>query len=293
MLFALNGTEPIRVSDAASGCYHRDERQYTWQRAGDTYTRGDALLPVAEIEALRVFLLTNRKEPADLLRRVGFTPEALAAHHDAILGLVLPPTWRDASRRPLPLPHDLMALLSFERLSGPIRTELLGEHMASTNRNELTVELPGQPPIRIHSDGINPWMLPWSVTVGQESWVVADPAISKAMQRLVDPDGPSARVLNGAPYWTNSIWKDEGLWERLVGRDLVEQLAQRQSADIPGFADFERRFVVERAMSGAINGQPGSRPSTTSPPGEHSSSMGHGGGIRSRTGRARAPGPNS
>lgn len=248
--------EPIRVSDRTRGCFHRDERSYTWEHAGDDFVRGRARVSASDVAAIRAAVLASRREPSDPLARLGFTSESLAAHRTELLGLIVPPTWRDSSGKPLPLPADLEPLLAYERLAGPVRDQLLGEGRASTTTREFTVELPGDPHIRVHAEGLAPGMLPWSVTVGTERWTTSDPGISAAMRRLADPEGPSAGALDGTSYWTEGIWEDASLWERLVGDELVRRLAERQAPELPGFADFDRRFVVVKTASGAINMQP-------------------------------------
>lgn len=253
-----DGAAVIRISDGSTGCFHQDERRYEWRRDGSGWIRDGSRLPAAEVESIRDVLLHSRGAPVDLLARVGFTPEAFAAHRDAIVALVAPPTWRDASGKPLPLPPELEPLLSFERLAGPVRSELVGEGFGSTTQVWLVVELPGDPRIVARTHSQQPGMLPWKVTAGGKTWTTVEPAISAALLRLVDPTGPSARRLDGTPYWTEDIWQDASLWSRLVGDELVQQLALRQAATAPGYAEFDRRFVVEKAESGGINGQPDS-----------------------------------
>lgn len=248
--------EPIQVTDRSRGCFHDVDKSTAWQPDGRDFVRGADRLSGADIEALRTLILASRREVPDLLPRLGFTPESLAAHRSEILNLVVPPTWRDASGKPLALPSDLERLLSYDRLSGPVRAHLLGEGYLSTTHREFTVVLPGDPPIRVHSEGLQPGMLPWAITWGAEGWSSSDPAIPAAMRKLADPEGPCASALDGTPYWTKDLWLDQSLWGRLVGDELVRRLAEHQAAEQHGWAEFDRRFVVEKAESGAINLQP-------------------------------------
>lgn len=250
-------SEPIRVIDQSRGCFHHVEKSYAWEPDGRDFVRGEARIRGADVEALRALLLASQRESPDhLLARLGFSPEALAAHRAEILDVIAPATWRDAAGRPLPLPPDIEPLLSYERLVGPVRAHLLGGKNLSTTQQAFTVLLPGETPIRVHGEGLRPGMLPWTITSGTESCSSSDPAISAALRPLADPEGPCVGDLDGALYWTSGLWRDQELWGRLAGDELVQRLAERQAVAQPGWAEFDQRFVIKEARSGTINSQP-------------------------------------
>ncbi len=127
--------------------------------------------------------------------------------------------WNDAEAS-LPLPEldpELEQYLSYDYLAPRILNWVQGRSWFPTLSRYFEVVLPGEPTITVSSHGLIPWMFPWKVTVGTESWEVADPDISRALIPLADPEGNCIDLLAGSQYWTTEFWRDASFWEPDVG----------------------------------------------------------------------------
>ena len=246
----------IRVTDATEGCYHSDVREYAWVQDGAVYRYGERTLTAQEVEAIRLRILACRETPDDLLSRVGITPEVVASHRDEIFHAALPESWRKAGKGAKDIPAELDHLFGFEYLAPHILAELTGVNWESTTSMHFEVVLPGEPEVRVSSRGQVPWMLPWTITVGEETWSVADIELSRAVLLLADREGPSAALLDGSHYWAEGFWVDDRFWDRFVGARLDESLSAAAYAALPGYGRFIERYRVDDVMTGHVNSQP-------------------------------------
>jgi hypothetical protein len=253
---AQDSSTSIRIVDRSAGCFHEEGGEYEWRRDGDGYVRGGSRISVADVEAIRKRVTSCRKDPPDLLAQVGFTPASLAAHRDALFELLAPATWREGGGRAKSPPPQVERLFDYERLAETVRDELTGRNRRSTNSFDFKVELPGEPRVRVESDGLVPWMLPWTITVGTESWSVADPAVPRALLALADSDGACARLIDGREYWEDRFWEDDFAWGRFLLAEIEQEIANTLNPTIDGFAAFDTRFEIVKTSTGAINLQP-------------------------------------
>jgi hypothetical protein len=247
----------IRVHDATSGCFHSDVRDYVWTRAESGFRRGSVFVTQTEIDALRKQILASSGTPEDLLARIGITPASIAAHRDAILETAWPESQRPKGGK-LELPEELEPLLTYEFLAPHILAELTGRNWRSTTDVDLRIEIPGDPAITIGSDGLVPWKLPWKIEAGGKTWESCDIELSRSLKRLVDPQGPNAKLLDGTRYWSEGFWRNDGFWGRFVGRALDSALSGQQYGKLEGYLEAMDRFRVDKAQSGSINLQPDS-----------------------------------
>lgn len=255
LFLAAQSGAAIRVQDDSDGCFHHVSRHYEWTRGEGGFTRGMASVSQAEIDSLRKQILGSTGTPDDLLARIGITPASIASHRDVILETAWPESQRPKSG-PLELPAELEPLLTYESLAPHILAELTGANWKSTTHVRLKIELPGDPPITIQSEGLVPWKLPWKIEAGGKSWESCDLEVSRSLRRLVDPEGPNAELLDGTRYWSEGFWKNEEFWRRFVGAALDSALSGQQYSRLDGYLEAMDWCRVDRAMSGHINMQP-------------------------------------
>jgi hypothetical protein len=158
---------------------------------------------------------------------------------------------------PPDIPEELEHLVSFEAVVKAARERFLDPGDMDTDYTELSLTLPGDPPVTIRTASEAPWMQPWLVKVGEgEARVAVSIELAKAVALFVDARGPSAQHLDGARYWREEFWRDDGVWDRCVGRHLVEHHAKALCAGLAGWEEARKRVRVTEARIGNINMQP-------------------------------------
>lgn len=246
----------IRIRDEGSGCFHSESKTYEWTLEGDGYHWNSRFVSCDKVDGLRKQILACTTQPADLLAQIGVTPKTVAAHREEFLDVAWPEAHVEASGKRPELPPEVEALLKYESIAPHALAELTGENWSSTEHREFSVELSGEPAIKIRSTGVVPWKLPWKIEVGTRTWTCNDITISKALSELADPNGPNAPLLDGTHYWTNEFWKDARFWGRFVGREIDTAFSMKQFSAIAGYKLAMDSFRVEKVQTGQINGQP-------------------------------------
>ncbi len=249
------GQEPIRVTDATVGCFHSDERAYAWRPTAEGYALGERTLSRDQLARIRRTVLACREQPADLLARVGITPESLAQHRAEIVETAMPRSGRLADGTPKSVPAELAHRLEWESVGSHLLA-LLAQPPTSSASVRFEVVLPGEPPITVSSDSWSPFMLPWTVAAGDERWTVADVAIPRALLPLADPDGPCAELLDGEEYWARRVWSDDVAWYRYLSVPLDRAFSAEAYVRLAGFERFAERLRVDDALTGNVNMQP-------------------------------------
>jgi hypothetical protein len=246
----------IKVHDKTSGCFHSDVRDYEWEQRDGGFWRRGSLLDTEWVEALRKQILGSSGTPADLLAQAGITPASLASHREEILRTAWPESQPPKDPDHPILPPELEPLLSYDTLAPHILDELLSKNWSSTTNYYLSVEIPGDPVLKIRSRGLVPWKLPWTIEAGGKTWESCDLALSRSLARLLDAEGPNKSLIDGTRYWAEEFWKEENFWERFVGRALDAALSGVEYARLEGYVEAMDRFRVVDAQSGSINMQP-------------------------------------
>jgi len=252
------GEGVVRIEQQASGCFHHEEGLHDWVRVGDGYRWRGHELARADMEATLRAIVGARMEVPELLEEIGITPESFRAHRDEIADTVTQGTL--ARRRgEAELARELDRLLEWDRIAPRIRRELLGKTGGSTERRlvraSFTIDGRG---VVVESKGLVPWMLPWTVTVDDASFTSEDPAIPRAMEKLVDREGPGADGLDGSSYWSGQFWSDAGFWGWSVSRELDAHLSQADAAALPGWHAASGRFKLLDARTGSAGFEPDS-----------------------------------
>jgi len=268
LLFAAHPQAPVpspaptvAVEQMARGCFHHEEQRRDWVLAGDAFTCDGRKLSRDEMEALRKAVASARREVPDLLTEVGVTKASFEAHRDAIVATVMPESFKKGGKGSAtggpPLPPELEPLLAWERVAPRVRTELLGGLWGSTEsrRVRVTFKLDDQEVVA-ESDGLVPWMLPWTVRVGGETFKSEDLAVPRAVLKLLDPKGPCVDGVDGSSWWPDRFWTNGQFWERLVGRELDTALSEQAYTKLTGWERASATLAVREVMTGNINLQP-------------------------------------
>jgi len=167
---------------------------------------------VKRVEAIRRLVITSRSEPKELLAQLGFTSQGLAAHGMVVRMWVSSNAWRQRHSDLGSLSGERQLQITYDDLAPIFRARLVPARNSSTTEQHFRAVLPGSPAVFLESRGGMPWMLPWKVSVGSESWEVADPAISLAVRELADASGPSAKLLDGREYSRKECWDNALQW---------------------------------------------------------------------------------
>jgi hypothetical protein len=253
LLALAAGADTVEVHASITGCFHHEESTTVWKLDGGTWRDGKRTLAPERLEAIRRTVLDAPAEIPDLLATLGVTPASVAAHRDAILAAASSATWTGDGLPPLT--PALEELLTYGSIAPCVERELREPNL-STTTSRIEVALPGDPPIRLVSESIVPWALPWTITAGERTWTTPDVRVSRAVLELADPDGAGLGFLDGAAYWRDGFWKDEMFWTLCIGDALDTALSEQEYARLPGFEEANRRFRVEKVMTGSINMHP-------------------------------------
>jgi len=255
----------VSVEQMARGCFHHEEQRRDWVLAGDAFTCDGRKLSRDEVASLRKAIVSARREVPDLLTEVGVTKESFEAHRAAIVATVMPESFKKGGKGGAPggpsLPLELEPLLAWERVAPMVRSELLGGRWGSTEsrRVRVTFQLDGQfdgQEVVAESEGLVPWMLPWTVRVGGETFQSEDLAVPRAVLQLLDPKGPCVDGVDGSSWWPDRFWTNEMFWERVVGRELDTALSEQEYTKLAGWERASEVVAVRDVMTGNVNLQP-------------------------------------
>lgn len=251
----------VGVDQMARGCFHHEEQHRDWVLAGDAFTCDGRKIARDEMEALKKAIAAARREVPDLLTEAGVTKEAFEAHRDVIVATVMPESFKKegkggAKEGPM-LPPELEPLLAWERVAPMIRSELAGGLRGSTESRHVrvTFQIDGQEVVA-ESEGLVPWMLPWTVRAGGDSFESEDLAVPRAVLKLLDPKGPCVDGVDGSSWWPDRFWSNGMFWERVLGRELDEALSEKEYTKLAGWERAAEALTVRRVMTGNINLQP-------------------------------------
>jgi len=248
----------VGVDQQSRGCFHHDEQHRDWILEGDTFRCGERKLSRDEMDALRRAVVSARHEVPELLTDVGVTRESLAAHRDTILATVMPEAFKakagKAGAKKPEIPPEIEPLLAWERVAPLIRVELVAPSWGSTESKlvRVTFALDGHEVVA-ESQGLVPWMLPWTIRVDGKSTTSEDLAVPRAVLPLLDPKGPCVGCVDGSAWWPDRFWTDENFWDRVVGRDLDAALSEQEYTRLAGWERASTAVTVKRVMTGMVN----------------------------------------
>jgi hypothetical protein len=197
---------PVVLKNVERGCFHS-------RRAGDE----PVYLSLEGLEALRSVALASRFVTELDVASLGLTPERFREKRSLLIDAA-------AERRALS-PGDFageaksVVTLEYVREAAYVR---LTWGDTSTSKTLLELHLPGDPGITVSSTPAGPWMLPWTVTLEDESWQTYSTELPLALAKRLPPSIPSHRLLDGREYWNETFWEDRIVW-LLVDHGLIPQ----------------------------------------------------------------------
>ena len=252
------------VFDESMGCFHWQKKQTEYVLKDGYYFNENNRFPKAYIDGLRELVLSSHQDKTNLLEELGFTPEAVEKNRHFIYRSIR----RNACELPEEIPAWAKEYFDYEKLKESALDTLVGTNWGSTTHVTFKVTFPGDPQVTVCSKWERPWMLPWSVTVGDKSWESYSLIIPKALGVLADPQGPNARLLDGTNYWSRTIWSDMEVWSNPIA-DPLNKISSRQMCEsLAGYENAKQLFAIESPEIGHFGTKPRSlhtRAVTTKP----------------------------
>ena len=111
--------------------------------------------------------------------------------------------------------------------------------------------------IEVSSTHEGPWMLPWTIQVGDKKYSTYSTALPLKLKAL-DPciKGPNQNLLDGAKYWQQDFWSDRRLWSYQAGFQLDQALGIELLEALPGALTVGKNFTVTKCSFGADLSKP-------------------------------------
>ena len=221
----------------------------------DRYIRDKHYVMVEDLVKLREKIIKAPRIPDNVLDLAGITSGYLIEHHDEILILSLYEHWRkpDGSVPKLPAASNkaLDPKLLWEHLQQAATSEIEGKPASA---KQFKLILPGEPQIEIWSDNNRPWMLPWTVSDGSETFQIYSHEIPQMMYRLLAP-GKAHCLLDWRDYWERGFWADREFRAQAFANTLDTVFAAQFARKMKGWDKASKIFKVM--------GQPRSRAEST------------------------------
>jgi len=158
-------------------------------------------ISVTELELFREAQLKAPRNAALLLEAYNISPESIAAQKEVILQEVLDDHWKSPGGTLPELPKEIEQLLSFENISPHLLSYAIGTLIISTGNHKFIMHLPGDPEVILEGSGFHAGLLPFTVSFGDETWKVYDPALFPILRKLLSPESRVYQNLVEAETW--------------------------------------------------------------------------------------------
>jgi hypothetical protein len=257
LTWPLQQSEAIKIHDSGGRPFHSTKLDYEWASEPGGFRRGEDFISAGDIGLLRHRILRTMGTPSDVLVQMGVTPESVREHRDEILRAAWPELHPFPTGKPVQVSPAIERIVDYGQLAPTLLAFWTGNGFQGMSTHyALRIEIPGEPNIAVRSEGKVPWSLPLIFEAGERSWHNSDLSILRELARLVELEGPNSHETMGRRYWSEGFWSNRTLWKGLVGTDLDQVLTVERSSLLEGFSKAMRRFRIERASSGTINGEP-------------------------------------
>lgn len=180
----------VIVEDTLDGCAFNEEGNCSYWLTGAGYIGPRGTLTSTFVGALRRRALGDPWSPEDALRALGVSAADAARQRPALVAATVPDGVAVAD-----LPQRAREALTVESIDAMAVAALKPSGAVYSIYRDLSVTLPGVPPVKISSDHWGQHLLPWTVSVGERSWQTYDPWISQQLALIVAQDGPSYEEL--------------------------------------------------------------------------------------------------
>jgi hypothetical protein len=216
----------------SASCYTSDQRS------------GSVSIEPAVLEALRGTVLASRTKSALDPDELGITAERLDDKRAIVLDAIQRASVASANGLPSEVGSAVQRELTVQ-LTADIATNSILAGDMSSSRQLVQVTLPGNPEVSVRSWSGTPWMLPWTVQAGADSWVTYSVDLPRALARYV-PAEPGTDLLDGARYWEDEFWKDEYVW-RPVNDVMRGRAPVALAKQLNGFDEIDAAFAMKSA----------------------------------------------
>lgn len=252
---AAKAASEIVITDQSQGCFHNKKTVNTFDRKGDVYVSAKGqVLKLEQLKELLAAIDASANYQTLNLAALGVTPEAVTRHRDDILSASL----KDISDVPMSVQEKNSYLLDYGAICQSLKHRLVW-HDVSTTHEHFTIVVKdrtlghGQDHIEVSSTHGCPWMLPWSVRMGERRWKTYSTALPLALSSLADKAGPCASWLDGRHYWQEDLWKDSDFWSSAVGSKLRSDRDTLVAEQLDGYSEAARLFAIERCTIAALS----------------------------------------
>jgi len=243
---------PLIVIDRAGVIPGAEAIEMEWVLDDDRYVRGEKYIMADDLVELREKIIKAAQIPDNVLDLAGITSGYLIKHRDEIMILSLYEHWRKPDGSVPKLPAGSRKALDpkilWEHLQSAATSEIEGK---PANAKKFKLILPGEPQIEIWSDNNRPWMLPWTVSDGTQTFQIYTHEIPQMMYRLLAP-GKEHCLLDGRDYWERGFWADREFRSHGFAKTLDTVFSTKFMREMKGW---EKAKTVFKVM-----GQPRSRP---------------------------------
>jgi len=245
---SVQASPEIEIVDRSRGCFHHKEKVVTFDRKGDSYISSDGrTLTVKQLNELFTVIDESANSRTIDLETLGVTPEAVAMHQKDMLAASL----ADTKNVPSTVLERNSNLFDFSAVRDVLKLRLVWKDYGTTHDcvnvtiNDSSLGH-GRDRIRLSSSHRCPWMLPWSVTMGERRWQTYSTALPLALSRLADKAGPCAQWLDGRQYWQKDVWNDCDFWWSAVGSKLRAERDLLVAKQLSGYDEAAKIFGIDR-----------------------------------------------
>jgi len=209
-------------------------------------------ITVQELQSLREGILKAPQTSEGLLEAYGITSESIASKRDMILHHVVGDHWKLPGGELPVIPPEIEKKLTYDVVSPHLLAFFTGTSGWSTSNVKYLIVLPGDPKIKLETFCYHPGLMPFTVTVEEESWKVFDPSIFPLLRKLFSPYSPFDQTIREADAWRKGVLTDMlSFWfSAYVGVDLDQHLSKQFFQNLNGYEDEGEVFEFEKASSG-------------------------------------------
>lgn len=248
----------ITINDDMQSCFGCTNVVNTYTLKNGKYTsKKDKSISRAALVELVKAIQESKSFTAFSPEALGITPESVKQHHDELLKSTIflkSPIYKKIS-------IEDYAELSYPEVCKHAKDRLTYNDASTTHVNfTMKINAPevNAEKIELSSFHDAPYMLPWNVKVGNQSWETYSLEIPKKLFQLSDKAGFCAPLLNGKKYWQEDFWTDHIFWSMHVGSNLEQRNCQKYLKLLSGFTKADKLYTIKSSQFGSINFHPDS-----------------------------------
>ncbi|MDX2105078.1 MAG: hypothetical protein SFY67_01630 [Candidatus Melainabacteria bacterium] len=256
LMLPANASPQIETYYRQNGCWAFDSTTKYFKNSGKYVSEEGREVSTEFLKELVAVIQKSKLKNMLDLNDLGINQENIARHRHELMKQCIPvqyPSWKVAN-----VSKDLCAF-DITSISKSARHRLVFEKEVNSNQVyfSATINVPEicSEKIVISSDNDCPWMLPWNVKVGSESWKTFSTELPLKLSFLPDRSESDCRLnacnylLNGKKYWQSEFWSDSFFWEYDLRKTYKEKMARNLIEQMPGFELLESQFTVNAVLN--------------------------------------------